>query len=90
LVRCLEYVNQKGYKSVAFPVIGTGNLGYPWKLVAKTMLDTVEDFGRKHPTSIKAVKIVVFHKDVQSLQVSIEKRPARQLVLIFSSPGRRP
>lgn len=59
-------------KSIAFPVFGTGKLEYPWDEVAKTMIDTINKYGRMHyDTTIREVKIVLYDKDVESIQVNI-------------------
>ncbi|XP_048244604.1 protein mono-ADP-ribosyltransferase PARP14-like isoform X2 [Haliotis rufescens] len=61
---CLQEAHKKRYQSIAFPALGTGNLGYPRDVVAKTMMETVEEFGQDNPgTSLQEVKIVVYHKD---------------------------
>jgi len=53
-------------------VFGTGNLEYPWDEVAKTMIDTINKYGRIHcDTTIREVKIVLFDKDIKSIQVNI-------------------
>ncbi|XP_046342281.2 protein mono-ADP-ribosyltransferase PARP14-like isoform X2 [Haliotis rufescens] len=61
---CLQEAHSKRYQSIAFPALGTGNLGYPRDVVAKTMMETVEQFGQDNPgSSLQEVKIVVYHKD---------------------------
>jgi O-acetyl-ADP-ribose deacetylase (regulator of RNase III) len=53
-------------------VFGTGNLEYPWDEVANTMIDTINKYGRMHyDTTIREVKIVLFDKDIKSIQVNI-------------------
>jgi O-acetyl-ADP-ribose deacetylase (regulator of RNase III) len=53
-------------------VFGTGNLLYPWDEVANTMIDTINKYGRMHyDTTIREVKIVLFDKDIKSIQVNI-------------------
>ena len=60
------------YNSIAFPAMGTGNLGYPRDVVAKCMKDCINDFGAKNPnSSVKDVNIVVYDKDTVTVKVSV-------------------
>jgi O-acetyl-ADP-ribose deacetylase (regulator of RNase III) len=66
------YAQTAQCRSIAFPVFGTGNLEYPWDEVANTMIDTINKYGRMHyDTTIGEVKIVLFDKDIKSIQVNI-------------------
>ncbi|XP_036907371.1 protein mono-ADP-ribosyltransferase PARP15 isoform X1 [Sturnira hondurensis] len=57
----LEECEQRKYKSVSLPAIGTGNAGKNPTRVADDMIDAVVDFTRKHSIpSLKKVKVVVF------------------------------
>ncbi|XP_048244612.1 protein mono-ADP-ribosyltransferase PARP14-like isoform X2 [Haliotis rufescens] len=59
---CLQEASQEGHKTIAFPALGTGNLGYPNAMVAETMMATVERFSQGNPdSSLEEVKIVVFN-----------------------------
>lgn len=50
--------------TIAFPAIGTGNLGYPNDVVAQTMLKAVIDFmSSNKSTSISSVHLVIFMED---------------------------
>ncbi|XP_067657091.1 protein mono-ADP-ribosyltransferase PARP14-like [Haliotis asinina] len=69
VANCLAKASDKQYRSIAFPALGTGNLGYPRDVVAKTMMETVEQFGQLNPeTSLQEVKIVVYHKDSATIK----------------------
>ncbi|XP_048244595.1 protein mono-ADP-ribosyltransferase PARP14-like isoform X1 [Haliotis rufescens] len=69
VANCLKKATEKGYRSIAFPALGTGNLGYPRDVVAKTMMETVEEFGQDNPgTSLQEVKIVVYHNDTPTIK----------------------
>lgn len=55
--------------SIAIPAIGTGNLKFPHDRVAIASFDEVIAFSKKYPTSnVKEVHLVVYAKDVSSLQ----------------------
>lgn len=50
--------------------MGTGNLGYPHDVVARTMLAAVDQFEQMNPTtSLKEVKIVIYPQDQKCIQV---------------------
>ena len=71
VIDCLGLANQRGYTSLAFPVLGTGNLGYPYDVVAQTMLGAVDQFYQTSPsTSLREVKIVVYQADKHIFKVS--------------------
>ena len=66
---CLKQAASQGHTSIAFPALGTGNLGYPEQNVAKSMIDTVISYAEKTSSSIQDVKIVIFHLDQKTQQV---------------------
>ena len=56
---------QRSACSVALPSLGTGNLGYPPKIVAKVMITTVQNYYKTYRTTcITSVKFVIFKDDV--------------------------
>lgn len=70
VVECLTQAATNGHQSIAFPALGTGNLGYPEKAVAKTIIEAVTKYAEKNPnTSVKDVKIVIFHSDIKTQKV---------------------
>ena len=72
---CLNQAATAEHTSIAFPALGTGNLGYPEQNVAKCMMDIVIDYAEKNPqSSIRDVKIVIFHQDQRTQQVGIPYR----------------
>ncbi|CAG2222955.1 PARP10_14_15 [Mytilus edulis] len=61
MTRCLKEAAERKYESIAFPALGTGTLGYPPCLVAKTMFDAVYEFGRtRKGKALKEVHFVLF------------------------------
>lgn len=55
--------------SIAFPALGTGNLGYPHRYVASAMFETVRSF--MECSVYSSVKEVVFNVyDEKSVQVN--------------------
>ena len=62
VIQCLKVSDEKNVSSIAFPALGAGNLGYPAKVVAKVMINAVENYiqANKVTTCIKEVKFVIF------------------------------
>ncbi|XP_033756244.1 uncharacterized protein LOC117338989 [Pecten maximus] len=61
---CLKKAEERKYKTISFPALGTGNLGYPRDKVAHTMFDTVNNYFEERPDSyIECVNFVVYPKD---------------------------
>ena len=72
ITRCLTEANDMHLKTIAFPALGTGNLGYPKKLVAEVMFDTVRSFGELQPkTRVTDVFFVLYHGDQETVKVNI-------------------
>ena len=61
---CLELASKYLVKSIVFPTLGTGSLGYPHKDAAKAMYKGICDFEERNPnTSISCITIVVYDAD---------------------------
>lgn len=68
--KCLNHVHKNRLSSVAFPALGTGNLGYPRETVAKEMFSIVHNFGSNNPsTSVNDVRFVLYDRDVDTVKV---------------------
>jgi poly [ADP-ribose] polymerase 10/14/15 len=64
---------KKGIRSIAFPAVGSGNLRFPPDIVAKSMLEAVDNFSSRNTrTSINEVRFVIYGKDDATYDVSIE------------------
>ena len=67
--KCLEEAQKKGLSTISIPAIGTGKLGFPRDRVAAASFDEVLSFSKKNPSStLKEVHLVVYDKDLQSVQ----------------------
>ncbi|XP_050975058.1 LOW QUALITY PROTEIN: protein mono-ADP-ribosyltransferase PARP9-like [Labeo rohita] len=66
VTECLRKAAQ-GYKSISFPAIGTGNLGFLKQDVAKIMMDAVAEFSKQYMNKLE-VYFVVYPKDNEMLQ----------------------
>ncbi|KAL4222863.1 hypothetical protein ACF0H5_018903 [Mactra antiquata] len=63
--QCLVIADEYNCPKIAFPVIGTGYLGYPRLKVAEDMFHAINFF---EATNVKEVKIVVYPKDLNSVK----------------------
>ena len=62
--KCLQKAEELGDKSVAFPVIGTGNLNFPRDAASKIMLEETVSFCQANPRSkVQDIRFVVFEQD---------------------------
>lgn len=70
VAKCLHLASENGMTSIAFPALGTGNLGYEHKYVATAMFETVRSFieGSLY-TSVKEIVFNAF--DPKSQQVDV-------------------
>jgi O-acetyl-ADP-ribose deacetylase (regulator of RNase III) len=67
----LEAADTTGSQSLAIPPIGTGNVGYPPHLVARTICREVDIFANAHPRSrLIAVYLVILPSDSSLQQAS--------------------
>ena len=66
---CLKRCNSNGKRSIAFPAIGTGVLGFPRDVVAKILFEETKEFEKRNPnSSIKEVSFVAYSQDAESIQ----------------------
>ncbi|NXJ83297.1 PAR14 polymerase, partial [Trogon melanurus] len=71
ITKCLEIAEELSLKSITFPAIGTGNLGFPRSVVAKLLFDKVFEFSSKNGVkSLGEVHILLHPKDTTNIQVS--------------------
>lgn len=73
-------MKKEGYKTIAFPALGTGKLGYSYISVAKAMKETLIEFGKQNPdTFVETVYIILHEKEKQCIQVP--------LIFVFNLKG---
>lgn len=66
---CLQKCHTLGKKSIAFPAIGTGILGFPHKVAAKIFFEETKRFEKTvSQCKIKKVSFVLYNQDVKSIQ----------------------
>jgi poly [ADP-ribose] polymerase 10/14/15 len=68
--KCLEEAHHQDCRSIAFPAIGTGNLGFPREVVAKEMFKVVKKFQKDFSkTSVQDIRFVIYQMDSHTFQV---------------------
>ncbi|XP_032920371.1 protein mono-ADP-ribosyltransferase PARP14-like isoform X2 [Catharus ustulatus] len=69
ITKCLEIAEELSLKSITFPAIGTGNLGFPRSVVAKLLFDKVFEFSSKNKVnSLEEVHFLLHTKDTATIQ----------------------
>ncbi|XP_050755660.1 protein mono-ADP-ribosyltransferase PARP14-like [Gymnogyps californianus] len=69
ITKCLEIAEELSLKSITFPAIGTGNLGFPRSVVAKLLFDKVFEFSSKNGVnSLEEVHFLLHPKDTANIQ----------------------
>ena len=70
VTRILDDVEQTGYSSVAFPLIGTGALRYSKEDVVTVLAKCVEEFRSRKPAStLRKVIIVALDTDKEAVRI---------------------
>ncbi|CAH1268230.1 PARP14 [Branchiostoma lanceolatum] len=77
---CLETADKRGFKSIAFPAVGTGGFKISPDQAASLMMDGVTDFAQKGaPTSLTTVRITVFQQQMlQNFHSEMDRRARGQ------------
>ena len=74
VVECLRKAEKEKIASIAFPVIGSGNIGMTAKKSAEVMLSAIRDFSDQEPKFLQIVKMVIFQKEMmKDIRSAIEE-----------------
>ncbi|XP_050395688.1 protein mono-ADP-ribosyltransferase PARP15 isoform X2 [Patella vulgata] len=69
ILKCLRKAEAGGCKSIAFPAIGTGNLGFPRDLVARVFYQTINDYkSQGGKLSVNNIQIIVYPGDAATVK----------------------
>lgn len=80
---CLTITENLSLKSIAFPAIGTGNLGFPKTVFAELIISEVFKFSSKYqPTALQEVCFLLHPNDLENIQV----QPCSFLVILATDP----
>lgn len=72
IIACLEKADEHKFSVLAFPAIGTGNLGFPEKAVLEIVKETVRKFENDHPnTSIRKIVFCIHANDEKKFKVNL-------------------
>jgi len=86
VTKCLQTAEELSLKSITFPAIGTGILGFPSSVVAKSLFDKVYEFSSKKKTnSLREVHFLLHPKDVNNIQVSYHAFLSQLHAILFGS-----
>ncbi|XP_078597384.1 protein mono-ADP-ribosyltransferase PARP14-like [Branchiostoma floridae x Branchiostoma japonicum] len=58
----LNLAEQNKINTIAFPAVGTGNIGIDPDLAAGCIIDAVQEFAQTVPKNVKTVKIIVYER----------------------------
>ena len=78
---CLIQARRCGVRTLAFPAVGAGGLGYPPDIVADQMFETVINSDDTAP--LTAISFVVYHADTLVLKVYIDLSSCYQKINII-------
>ena len=85
--KCLKECTKLGVTSIAFPAIGTGNLGYPNDVVARVMVEAISSFLSAKSSKLNAVYLVTYMTDTYQ---AFQKELANQRLTPESSDSPMP
>ncbi|XP_053388562.1 protein mono-ADP-ribosyltransferase PARP14-like [Mercenaria mercenaria] len=69
MIKCMKEADRKKCKSIAFPAIGAGSLGYPLHVVADQMFNTAHKWcDENSKSSIENITFVIYHTDEEALE----------------------
>lgn len=69
--KCISLADERKFKTLAFPAIGTGHLQIPPDVVGSCVKKVVEEYSMSHPlTSVEEIIFVMYEMDIGILQVN--------------------
>ncbi|XP_018417196.1 PREDICTED: poly [ADP-ribose] polymerase 14-like [Nanorana parkeri] len=67
---CLSTTENKQYRSITIPAMGTGILGFPRNTVAAIMFEEILEFSSKNkPQHLKQVNLILHPNDIETIKV---------------------
>uniref|UniRef100_A0A3P9HLM0 Macro domain-containing protein n=1 Tax=Oryzias latipes TaxID=8090 RepID=A0A3P9HLM0_ORYLA len=84
---CLWKAASAQHKSISFPAIGTGNLGFSETEAARIMLDAVKSFSQNCPSPM-AVYFVFHHSDQRVFQIAGSIPASRKPQITLEGPSK--
>ena len=72
ITKCLEEAEKLRAKSIAFPAVGTGALGYPPEKLGNLFFETCAEFARLNPYGIiESIKLVIYSANAPTKRVRV-------------------
>ncbi|WAR21755.1 PAR15-like protein [Mya arenaria] len=91
IVKCLERAKKKGFRSLAFPALGTGKSAYVAAATAQIMVQATKDFAADGCGSLTDVRFVIFQKEmIDSFHGAIRKAKGSHEVGVGLPPPPKP
>ncbi|XP_005049681.1 PREDICTED: poly [ADP-ribose] polymerase 14 [Ficedula albicollis] len=88
ITKCLEIAEELSLKSITFPAIGTGNLGFPRSVVAKLLFDKVFEFSSDNRVnSLEEVHFLLHTKDTANIQEFSDELENRSVAVKGQKPS---
>lgn len=71
--KCFDKASELGACSISLPLVGTGNLGFPYDTAVQIMIQAAVDYSHSNPDSpLEEVKFVVFGGDEKGIETIME------------------
>ena len=72
--KCFDKASELGACSIALPLVGTGNLGFPYETAVHIMIQAAVDYSQANPESpLEEFRFVVFSSDQKGISTFEEK-----------------
>ena len=73
LLKCFDKASELGACSVGLPLIGTGNLSFPYDIAVHIMIEAALDYIHANPDSPLEFRFIVFGGDQNDIRAFEEK-----------------
>ena len=72
--KCFDKASELGACSIALPLVGTGNLGFPYEIAVQIMIQSAVDYSQANPESpLEEFRFIVFSGDQKGITAFQEK-----------------
>ena len=72
--KCFDKASELGACSIGIPLIGTGNLGFPYPIAVQIMIEAAVDYSQANPESpLEEFRFIVFSGDQTGIETFEEK-----------------
>ena len=72
--KCFDKASELGACSIGLPLVGTGNLGFPYETAVQIMIQAAVDYSQANPeSSLEEIRFIVFSGDQRGIATFEEK-----------------